>query len=199
MRVTWLIATPLFLGSALVLGCSADAPAGSETDMSSGSGGRAGGDSTAGGSAIAAGGATTTGGAGGDTQSSAGGKPSGGSSGSHSEGGTEAGRIEAGVTEAGVTEPGADAQVLPCDEVQSGSGWREVTPPGDLGDVSLITLDPLQVGTIYVQMHKGGNGRHYPTDGLYKSTSCGSTWNKVPPGRNASDQPNADGKVINIH
>jgi hypothetical protein len=174
--------------------------------MSTESGGSSVNDSTAGGSSVGTGGSNvTTGGGmtsgsmGGDPQGSAGAQASGGSSGSHSAGGTDAGRTEAGATDAAVIQPAPDAQILACDEVKQGSGWQEVTPPGDLGDVSLITLDPLQVGTIYVQMHKGGNGMHYPTDGLYKSSNCGSTWNKVPPGRNASDQPNADGKVINIH
>jgi photosystem II stability/assembly factor-like uncharacterized protein len=48
-------------------------------------------------------------------------------------------------------------------------------------------------------MHKGGNGHHSPTDGIYKSSDCGSTWQVLPPGRNASDAPNDAGGVVNIH
>ncbi len=92
----------------------------------------------------------------------------------------------------------ADAAVLPCD-VQPGSGWQRITPPGDLGDTQAIALDPFAIGTLYVQMHKGGNGHHSPTDGIYKSTDCGSTWNVLPPGRNASDATNDAGGVVNIH
>jgi hypothetical protein len=88
---------------------------------------------------------------------------------------------------------------LSCNDVQPGSGWREITPPGDIGDAFLVTLDPLHVGTLYVQMHKGGCGKHYPTDGLFRSTDCGSSWNQLPPGRNATDTPNASGKVVNIY
>ncbi|MET0790897.1 MAG: hypothetical protein ABW061_05205 [Polyangiaceae bacterium] len=94
---------------------------------------------------------------------------------------------------------GVKVEVLACDDVKPGSGWLEVTPPGDLGDSSLIALDPLHIGTIYVQMHKGGNGGHFPTDGLYKSPDCGATWSKVPAGRNATDEKNAAGNVVNIH
>jgi photosystem II stability/assembly factor-like uncharacterized protein len=90
--------------------------------------------------------------------------------------------------------------VLPCDGVTPENGWQAITPPGDLGDTQAIALDPFEVGTLYVQMHKGGNGSHSPTDGLYKSTDCGVSWNKLPPGRNASDEPGADGKPgVNIH
>jgi photosystem II stability/assembly factor-like uncharacterized protein len=94
--------------------------------------------------------------------------------------------------------PPPDAALLPCD-VQPGSGWQRITPPGDLGDTQAIALDPFEVGALYVQMHKGGNGNHSPTDGLYKSTDCGSTWKVLPPGRNASDAANDAGKVVNIH
>jgi hypothetical protein len=80
-----------------------------------------------------------------------------------------------------------------------GSGWERITPPGDLGDTQAIALDPFEIGTLYVQMHKGGNGNHYPTDGIYKSMDCGSTWTKLPPGRNATDAPNDAGQVVNIH
>jgi len=90
--------------------------------------------------------------------------------------------------------------ILPCDGVTPEGGWQRITPPGDLGDTQAIALDPFAVGTLYVQMHKGGNGNHSPTDGLYKSTDCGATWNKLPAGRNASDTPGADGKPgVNIH
>jgi hypothetical protein len=69
-------------------------------------------------------------------------------------------------------------------------------PPGDIGGSQAIALDPFNVGTIYVQMHKGGNGAHFDTDGIYKSTNCGADWEKIPPGRNARD--NTEGEV-NIH
>jgi len=36
-------------------------------------------------------------------------------------------------------------------------------------------------------MHKGGNGNHTATDGLYVSHDCGSTWTRVQQGRNSSD------------
>jgi len=88
---------------------------------------------------------------------------------------------------------------LPCDAAQSATGWQRINPPGDLGNSGAIALDPFQVGTIYAQMHKGGNGSHSSTDGIYKSTDCGASWKVLPPGRNASDQPDAQGKVNNIH
>jgi hypothetical protein len=94
---------------------------------------------------------------------------------------------------------GPPPQVSPCNAVVPGSGWQPITPPGDLGDSQAIALDPFAVGTLYVQMHKGGNGAHSPTDGIYKSTDCGATWAKLPPGRNASDAPNDAGVVNNIH
>jgi hypothetical protein len=95
--------------------------------------------------------------------------------------------------------PSADATILPCEGIVTGSGWQRITPPGDLGGTQAIALDPFEVGTLYVQMHKGGNGHHSPTDGIYKSTDCGSTWSVLPPGRNASDVPDAAGRVNNIH
>jgi photosystem II stability/assembly factor-like uncharacterized protein len=96
---------------------------------------------------------------------------------------------------------GSDApvKVLPCDGVSPGSGWQNVTPPGDLGDSQAIALDPFEKGTIYVQMHKGGNGGHSATDGIYKSSDCGSTWKVLPPGRNASDEKDMNGNSNNIH
>jgi photosystem II stability/assembly factor-like uncharacterized protein len=64
---------------------------------------------------------------------------------------------------------------------------------GQIGGPETFQVDPLNPGTILLQMHKGGNGSHSSTDGLYKSTDCGSTWNKLPPGQNASDPG------VNIH
>jgi hypothetical protein len=73
----------------------------------------------------------------------------------------------------------------------TGTGWQNITPTdpngGSLGASTVVQLDPTKPGTIYVQMHRGGNGNHYPTDGLYVSDDCGSTWSRVPQGRNASD------------
>ena len=111
-------------------------------------------------------------------------------------------RIGARVPDAAMHDgstPSPDAAVLPCDDIVPGSGWQRITPPGDLGDTQAIALDPFEVGTLYVQMHKGGNGNHSPTDGIYKSTDCGSTWKVLPPGRNASDVADSAGKVNNIH
>jgi hypothetical protein len=68
-----------------------------------------------------------------------------------------------------------------------------------LGDSQAIALDPFQIGTIYTQMHKGGNGGHSSTDGIYKSIDCGATWEVLPPGRNATDKPDAQGNTVNIH
>jgi hypothetical protein len=115
-----------------------------------------------------------------------------GSGGSQAAGGTQ----DAGGS--GGSTPAPDAMVLACADVVAGSGWQRITPPGDLGDTQAIALDPLNVGTLYVQMHKGGNGAHSPTDGIYKSSDCGSTWKVLPPGRNATDVAEA-GKVVNIH
>jgi hypothetical protein len=39
-----------------------------------------------------------------------------------------------------------------------------------------MSVDPFHSGGLYVNMHKGGNGPHYPTDGLYRTTDCGATW-----------------------
>jgi photosystem II stability/assembly factor-like uncharacterized protein len=88
---------------------------------------------------------------------------------------------------------------LPCDDLATANGWQRITPPGDLGDTQAIALDPFEAGTLYTQMHKGGNGNHFPTDGIYKSTDCGSTWNALPHGRNASDVADSAGHVNNIH
>jgi len=88
---------------------------------------------------------------------------------------------------------------LACDAAQATSGWQRINPPGDLGDSQAIALDPFQAGVIYTQMHKGGNGAHSSTDGIYKSMDCGTTWAVLPPGRNASDKPDAQGKINNIH
>jgi hypothetical protein len=87
--------------------------------------------------------------------------------------------------------------VLPCSGVSATIGWEKITPPGGVpGDTQAIALDPFQVGTLYIQMHHGGNGGHSSTDGIYKSTDCGSTWKEIPGGRNARD--NTPGEV-NIH
>ena len=83
--------------------------------------------------------------------------------------------------------------VAPCSGASASSGWQQITPPGDLGDSQAIQVDPINIGTIYVQMHKGGNGGHASTDGLYVSQDCGATWSEVPGGRNASDPG------LNIH
>jgi hypothetical protein len=80
---------------------------------------------------------------------------------------------------------------------QREQGWEKITPPGGVpGDTQAIALDPFQVGTLYVQMHHGGNGGHAATDGIYKSSDCGSTWNRIPGGRNSRD--NIQGET-NIH
>jgi photosystem II stability/assembly factor-like uncharacterized protein len=92
--------------------------------------------------------------------------------------------------------PAAPVTVLACDGVSPDHGWERITPPGDLGDTQAIALDPFAAGTLYIQMHKGGNGKHFPTDGIYKSSDCGATWNVLPPGRNASDDQS---QGVNIH
>jgi hypothetical protein len=113
---------------------------------------------------------------------------------------------ESGKTSDMMMEPPADlaiegppVKVLPCDSVTPGSGWQNITPPGDIGGSQAIALDPFEKGTLYVQMHKGGNGGHSPTDGIYKSSDCGATWKVLPPGRNASDAPDSNGNINNIH
>jgi photosystem II stability/assembly factor-like uncharacterized protein len=84
--------------------------------------------------------------------------------------------------------------VLPCDGLDPEKGWEKITPPGDLGDTQAIAVDPFAPGTVYVHMHKGGNGGHAETDGIYKSNDCGSTWERIASGQNASD-----GGGTNIH
>ena len=132
-----------------------------------------------------AGGAAGKGGTGTGGGGTAGTQNKGGSAGSGGTGGS-----------AGSGGNGPPPTILACGDVLPGSGWQAITPPGGLGYTQAIALDPFNVGTIYTQMHKGGNGAHFPTDGIYKSTDCGSTWNKLPPGRNARD--NTQGEV-NIH
>jgi hypothetical protein len=136
------------------------------------------------------------GGAGGNAHGGAGASGAG-AAGARASGGAGA-KADGGSGVNAAQDSGANAEVLSCDDVKPGSGWQKITPPGDLGDAYVVTLDPLHVGTVYVQM-QAGIGKHFPTDGLYKSTDCGSSWNRLPPGRNATDTPNASGKVINIH
>jgi photosystem II stability/assembly factor-like uncharacterized protein len=83
--------------------------------------------------------------------------------------------------------PPPAAVVQPCNAIPANAGWQQITPPGDLGDAQAIQVDPLNVGRVFVQMHKGGNGAHYPTDGLYVSNDCGANWSRVAQGRNSSD------------
>jgi hypothetical protein len=199
MRVTWLI------GTFFLFGCGASAaPPSSNADVSiEGHGGG----STA--SGATTGGSIEKGGEGeaaGAAQNLAGSQVAGGSvsmGGSQNEGGSQnaGGNKDAGAMRdatindaSGASE--ASAKVLPCNGVNKGNGWENISPPGDLGDVCAVQLDPLNVGTLYVQMHKGGNGGHAPTDGLYKSTDCGSSWNIVTPGKNARDHVQGE---VNIY
>jgi len=70
--------------------------------------------------------------------------------------------------------------VLPCPSLKSGEPtWERITPPGDVGDGQAIRVHPTESGTVFVMMHKGGNGAHSPTDGLYKSKDCGATWSSL--------------------
>ena len=68
--------------------------------------------------------------------------------------------------------------VLPCPGLTDSASprWERITPPGDLGDSQCVRVHPSEAGTVFVMMHKGGNGAHSPTDGLYKSMDCGATW-----------------------
>ena len=78
--------------------------------------------------------------------------------------------------------------VRPCSNLPASGQWENITPPGDIGDSQAIRVHPTESGTLYVDMHKGGNGNHYPTDGLYRSTDCGATWSdRISTGKN-SDQ-----------
>jgi photosystem II stability/assembly factor-like uncharacterized protein len=77
--------------------------------------------------------------------------------------------------------------VAPCSGLSASTGWERITPPGDLGDSQAVQVDPNNPGKLYVQMHKGGNGAHFETDGLFVSEDCGATWIRVPQGRNACD------------
>jgi hypothetical protein len=195
--MTWLI------GILLVSACGAnDDLASPNADTSTSTGGQGIGGSTTGG--------TSTGGSigqGGDTNAAGGAQAAGGSQaagGPQNAGGTQAagGSQDAGSThDASGSDSaivvGPDPKVLPCDGVSPSKGWEKITPPGGVpGDTQAIALDPFQVGTLYIQMHHGGNGAHSPTDGIYKSTDCGSTWKVVPGGKNARD--NTPGEV-NIH
>jgi len=100
---------------------------------------------------------------------------SGGSAGSGATGGSSAdgGRGATGGS-AGAPTP----VVMPCPSLADSSAqiWERITPPGDLGDSQCVRVHPTEAGTVFVMMHKGGNGAHAPTDGLYKSTDCGATW-----------------------
>jgi hypothetical protein len=159
----------------VVLACAA---CGSSADDGVTSVGELGGDAT-GGTAVGhdsgvAGGAKGTGGASGGAASGTGGaKSTGGATGS---GGAKSGT---GGSADGGGVPIVDAAppvVHPCSSLPSGTQWEKITPPGDIGDSQDVVLHPTESGTVYVGMHKGGNGSHYPTDGLYKSTDCGATW-----------------------
>lgn len=128
------------------------------------------------------------GGAGSSAGNSAGNSASAGQSASSAGSAGSAGAKSTGGSAGAAPEPPPPRPtVQPCSSVSSASGWEKITPPGDLGDAQALGLDPLNVGTIYVQMHKGGNGAHSSTDGLYMSDNCGSTWKRVPQGRGTSD------------
>jgi photosystem II stability/assembly factor-like uncharacterized protein len=103
---------------------------------------------------------------------------------------TEAGGVPPGAADSGAETGGAepdDGSILPCPALDPKAGWQQITPPGDLGDSIVVQLHPHSPGTVYVNMHKGGNGNHSPTDGFYVSQDCGTTWSRIPQGRNSSD------------
>jgi len=175
-----------------------DNTAGSSGGVVTGSSGVSAGGSNPTGGTTGSGGSLDTGGSQntGGSPSMGGTRDTGGSGGAPNSGGTQSSSDAGPRDGSGGSVSLPDATVLPCTGVVPGSGWQRITPPGDLGDTQAIALDPLKVGTLYIQMHKGGNGGHYSTDGIYKTSDCGSTWNKIPPGRNARD--NTQGEV-NIH
>jgi hypothetical protein len=77
--------------------------------------------------------------------------------------------------------------VLPCSNLPAPGKWENITPPGDIGGPVGISIDPFHSGGLYVSMHKGGNGPHFPSDGLYESTDCGATWSpQINTGKNGN-------------
>jgi photosystem II stability/assembly factor-like uncharacterized protein len=75
--------------------------------------------------------------------------------------------------------------VHPCSSLPAPGTWERINPGGTaFGGSQDVRVHPLESGTVYVDMHKGGNGAHYQTDGLYKSTDCGATWEYISVGRN---------------
>ena len=96
-------------------------------------------------------------------------------------GGTSGNTVAAGSSGAANSTGGATPVVLPCRSLPASPSptWERITPPGDVGDSQCVRVHPSEAGTVFVMMHKGGNGAHYPTDGLYKSKDCGATWSSL--------------------
>jgi hypothetical protein len=80
-------------------------------------------------------------------------------------------------------------RVNACGKLPEPGVWEQVTPPLQAPTASpqTIGVDPVHGGTVYVQIHTGGNGAHAPTDGLRVSKDCGATWQAIEGGRNATD------------
>jgi hypothetical protein len=128
------------------------------------------------------GGVALAGGAAG-TPGRAGGGNSGGASGMGGVAGT--GGVSSPMPDAGRMLP--PKMVLACDRLAASplGEWERIALDPVIGNVASVMVDPTRSGTVYIGTGAAKNSYGGPGVGMWKTTDCGATWNKLILGKNA--------------